>query len=267
MATMWSFVDERKVLGILLDNKKTININTYQKIIVYIKHLKELGKSKNEIRNELDNIMEQHYNGFVSTEWFNTLNSLVNKYTKPSYREFRKLEDIHITQEELKFIKSHQDVEIEKILFVMLVIAKSACKDKNNLWVNCESQEVFKLAKFKYKKGVDRMKQRGYAIHDMCKRGLLEVSKICDSIGIKIMFGQSNIYPDDMVLRIDEDNIEHMVMYYLQWRDGLPNCNICGIPFIKKSNRSKHCKKCADDLHRKQSKEWARKNRINCNEV
>lgn len=263
MAVIWSFVDERKVLERLLKNKRSININTHKNIIVYIKYLKECGKTKVEIRNELDKMMEEYYDNFILTEWFETLNSLVNKYTKPKHRDFNKIEDIRITQRELEFIKSHQDLGIEKIMFVLLVIAKASSKDKNNLWVNCDSQDMFKLAKFKYKRGEDRLKQRGYAIYDISQKGLLEVSKICDSTGIKVLYGDSSVNEDDMVLHIDEDNMNEMVMYYLQWRDGLPNCSKCGIPFIKKSNRTKYCNKCAKEVLKVQKRQWDRDNRLN----
>lgn len=261
MAIIWSFIDERKILDRLLKNKRNINVNTYQSIVVYIKYLKEMGKSKIEIRNELDNIMEEYYDGFISSDWFDVLNSLVNKYTKPKYRDFTQPDDIRITKKELEFIKSYQDIIIEKLMFVMLVIAKASSKDKSNLWLNCDSQDVFKLAKFKYKRSEDRLKQRGVAIYDMAQKGLLETSRICDSVAIKLLYGDSSINDDDMILHIDEENMEHMVMYYLQWRDGLPNCSICGIPFIKKSNRAINCTVCAKKKERERAKAGMRKSR------
>ena len=78
----WSFIDEEKILEELLVNPNTIAKDTNTKVKVLIKHYKREGLSKNEIRNELDNFLMEHFVGFVLADWDKKLKRWVNKYMK-----------------------------------------------------------------------------------------------------------------------------------------------------------------------------------------
>lgn len=248
---IWSFIDERRVLETLLKNKNSINTNTVQKLIVYIKHLKEIKKTKVEIRNELDVLMADKYIGFVMADWDSILRSLVNKYTKKENKEFKTLEDINIRQDELEFINKFQELELEKLLFVMLVIGKaSASKTKSNkegYWINCNSKDLFVLSKFKFKSKVDRFDQREYKLYDIREKGLIEVQNICDSTGMKLMYGKSEKDESGLNITIKEDNIDSLVFNYLRWRgEKIVECRECGK--LVESNAKKptiYCKTCS----------------------
>lgn len=252
---IWSFIDEKKMLEGLLKNKNGINTNTVQKLIVYIKHLKEIKKTKTEIRNEVDKIMAEKYVGFVMADWDSILKSLVNKYTKKENREFKTLTDINIRQDELEFINKFQDTELEKLLFVMLVVGKASAskmkEGKDNYWINCESKDLFTLAKYKFKGRTDRFSQREYKLYDIREKGLIDVQNICDSTGIKLLYGKREIDEQGLIIHINENNIDSLVLHYLKWRgENIIKCKECGVLIERIGNSNIiYCKNCAKKVN------------------
>lgn len=262
---IWNFIDERKILNKFLKNKNTLSESTYQKLIVYIKYLKEQGKNKIEIRNELDDLMHKYYPAFVFADWDNTLNSLVNKYIKPKYREFRQLKDIRISKQELEFIKSQNEAQTEKLLFILLVLAKGGIKeDKCELWVNIETRSLFKLAKYKLTTHGGVEAQRDIALYELGQKGLLSFPKYVTATGIKLNYGQSIVEDKDlaMKLNIDQDNIEDLVLEYLYYikDETIIKCENCG-KLVKTKNKkaktkAKYCEKCAKEIKNKQNNSY-----------
>lgn len=248
MAKISSFVDERKILDNFLKNKKNLNEDTYRKLIVYIKHLKEEGYNKPQIRNELDKLMEEYYIGFVMADWESELDKMVNKYTKPEYKQFKRINDINITYKELDFIKDYNNIEIEKLLFVMLVIAKSS--NSKELWVNCDDKDLFKLSNYKYDSHKPVVEQRGFLLHDLAQEGLIAFKKDCTSTSFKLLYGETTI-GEGLTLKIDEANIERIVMEYMNWR-GNPQgyCTICGKRIVSRAKKQPiYCSKCAKKVN------------------
>ena len=242
---IFNFINEKKVLDSLLKNKKTIKNNTYQKLVVYIKHLKSEGKTKAQVREELDCLMTNYYSGFVMADWDSLLQKITNKYTKAKYKEFRELKQINITNEELTFIKDKQDIEVEKLLFTLLVIAKVTSNGKS-LWVSCDSKDIFKMSKFKYDKNKSRFEQREFKIYDLSKRGLLSIKQVCDSTDIKLLYG-SLVQGEGLTLTIDEENSNSIIYEYLKWcgDKSIKSCENCGILIQENPNSKKNTKYCS----------------------
>lgn len=243
-----NFIDERKTLDNFLKDKTIINNDTYRTIMVYIKYLKEQGYNKPQIRNELDKLMEEYYIGFVLADWEDRLNKMVNKYTKPEFKQFKVVNDVNITYNELEYIKSRDDIEIEKLLFVMLVLAKSS--NSSDLWVNCDSKDLFKLSNYKYDSHSSLFKQREFLLHDLAQEGLISFKKDCTSISFKLLYGETAI-GEGLTLKIDETNIERIVMEYMNWR-GNPQgyCTICGKRIISRAKKQPiYCSKCAKKVN------------------
>ena len=105
---LWTLINERELgLKIEQDNSK-INENTNMALRCYIKYLKNDKKlNKTQIRNEIDRLMMESYKGFVMGDWDETLQSMVNKYSKKKYCEYKNYNnDVVIFKEELDFIKN-----------------------------------------------------------------------------------------------------------------------------------------------------------------
>lgn len=263
---MLTLIDEKEIAEKLIKNFKDINIDTYKKLQCYTKYLKnETKKTKNEIRNELDNVMLGYYTGFVMADWDKTLQSIVNKYTKPHNREYKKVKEVKIYKEELESIKkvgdtgSVKDIEIEKVLFVMLVLGKISGFQDGDLWVNAKSLDIFKMAKFKYKQKSDKQKiQREKLIYDLANykdSDVLSVVTFGKSTGIKLLFG---VECGEEVMAIDKNtDLENVIVKYLKWRkkEDYTYCTICGKEIIIKNSKDTSRKYC-DNCKKKKQLEW-----------
>lgn len=256
---LWSFVNEENIAQNLLKNKKGINTNTREKIISYIKYLKKEGKTKNQIRNELDDFMTKNYSGFIMGDWDDRLQKLVNKYSKKENCEYKKSKTIQITKKELEFISNIGDVggvkaiEIEKVLYCMLVLAKSTyLGEDRDIWCNYDSQDIFKLARFKYKKSsnIPYLVQRESLIYDLnnFKKNILELG----GKNIKLLYGEKQIKEDNVIISVDldENTAENMIVNYLNWRqlNEYTFCKVCGKEIKQTNNKQGYCVKCAKEV-------------------
>jgi predicted RNA-binding Zn-ribbon protein involved in translation (DUF1610 family) len=268
---LWSFVNEEKIAQDLLKNKKSINTNTREKIISYIKYLKKEGKTKNQIRNELDDFMTKNYNGFIMGDWDDRLQKLVNKYSKKENCEYKKSKTIIITKKELEFISNIGDVggvkaiEIEKVLYCMLVLAKSTyLGEDRDIWCNYDSQDIFKLARFKYKKSsnISYLVQRESLIYDLnnFKKNILELG----GKNIKLLYGEKQIKEDNTIISVDldEKTAENMIVNYLNWKqlNNYNYCKVCGKEIKQnKNNTVGYCNNCSKKIKRIQTNLCKRK--------
>lgn len=268
---LWSFTDEKQIAEELIKNKKKINENTNEKIVAYIKYLKQNKKSKRDIRNELDDLMVKNYKGFVMADWDSKLQRYVNKYSKQDNSKYRTSKIIQITKKELDFIKNIGDVggvksiEIEKVLYCMLVLAKSTYKgtEGEDYWCNYDSRDIFKLARFKYKqKSVIQFIQRESLIYD-----LDNFKKDVFSLGgknIKLLYGQKQIKEDDIIINVElnERTAENMIVDYLKWRnkEDYNFCEVCGKEIQQNNNTTVvYCINCAKKIKQIQTNLCKRK--------
>ena len=222
-----ALIDEEEILNGFLKDKRTVNTETYRKLIVYTKYLRQKGWSEANIRNEIDDLMGEYYIGFVMDDWDDTLRKIVSRYTKKDRVEFKKAKNkIHINYEELEFIKSQEDSE--------------------SLWVNCDRQILFTLSRYKFKRG-DRMEQRGSVIHDILMKGLIDRNRGVTSTGIKLLYGDNIDIKEGIDLELNYENIENIIVTYLDWRqkEDYHYCKRCGKEIKKgKTSPIKYCPSC-----------------------
>ena len=262
---MIKFINERELAEGLLNDKKLINDSTLPRIRAYIKLLKQKGMSKTDIRNEIDNLMLEYYSGFVMGDWDDNLRKMVNKYTKTKNCEFREVvEKVFITKEELNVITSigglsgFESIEIEKILFVMLVLAKA----NNGIWISYTSNDIFKLARFKYKARTDKQQiQREKLIYDLShftdgivEGNVINVTNFGKQPSIKLNFVSEE---GENVIEVDLKEIDNVILKYLNWRkkDGYNYCECCGKGIVSKAKKpTKYCNKCAKEVDKNKAK-------------
>ena len=261
---LWTLINERE-LGLEVYNDKTkINENTNIKLKCYIKYLKnDLNLNKIQIRNLVDELMMDHYDGFIMGDWDETLQYMTNKYTKKKYSDYHSYNDeIIIYEEELKVISEIgdlggvKDIEIEKVLFIMLILAKLNQSD----WVNYTSRDIFKLSKYKYKTKTDIQEiQREKLIYDLAhytNKDIFNVTNFGTSPSIKLLFIKDS-GNEQIKLKVDTNNIEIIILEYLKWRnkEGYSYCTRCGKGIISKGKKpKKYCSTCSKVVKNEQNR-------------
>ena len=267
---LWTLINERELGQKIEEDNSKINENTNVGLRCYIKYLKNDKKlNKTQIRNEIDRLMMENYKGFVMGDWDETLQGMVNKYSKKKYCEYKNYNnEVVLFKEELDFIKNVgglsgvKDIEIEKILFIMLVLAKSSGSE----WVNYSSRDIFKLSRFKYRQKSDiQSVQREKLIYDLAhytNGQILNVTNFGTSPSIKLLFCKDEGI-EEINIKIDIKSIENIVVEYLKWRnkENYTYCIECGKEIKIKSNRQQYCSKCFKILRKDYKKNKQREYR------
>ncbi len=267
---LWTLINERELGQKIEEDNSKINENTNVGLRCYIKYLKNDKKlNKTQIRNEIDRLMMENYKGFVMGDWDETLQGMVNKYSKKKYCEYKNYNnEVVLFKEELDFIKNVgglsgvKDIEIEKILFIMLVLAKSSGSE----WVNYSSRDIFKLSRFKYRQKSDiQSVQREKLIYDLAhytNGQILNVTNFGTSPSIKLLFCKDEGI-EEIKIKIDIKSIENIVVEYLKWRnkENYTYCIECGKEIKIKSNRQQYCSKCFKILRKDYKKNKQREYR------
>ena len=250
---LWSFINEKKMVEDLIKNNKIINNNPRDYIVAYIKYLKnEKNKSKIEIRNLLDDFLINNLSGFVVADWNDKLQRWVNKYSQSKYSGYKQGKEIKITKGELENIKEVgniskiNSIELEKILFIMLVLAKSTYIEGKDLWCNYPSKDIFKLARYKYKTRDNKNSlQREYLLYDL-KQETKDKYIEFGGENIKLLYGDNDT-EIELKLNLDENNVENVILEYLNWRklEGYYYCKECGKEIKNNNKNNKYCSKCS----------------------
>lgn len=242
-------MNEKEKVKQIIKNNEIDNKKPSRTIQLLIKYYYSQNMSKDQIRKQIEEFMQKNYQGFNSTRWQNSLDTMVKRYANDKY----KLIDINrvfVTQKELEKIKEINNIELEKLAFVLLVYAKTynQINENNNNWVKARKNVILKDAKIK-----GRNKQNKYKLFtELNKLKLINFADMINNTSIQVNY-IDNISKVEIEV---EDLQSNFISQYLTWRKGY--CIVCGKELDKKSNRSKYCSKCAKEIKLKQTRDIAR---------
>ena len=230
--------DEKKYAEYLLKNgyknKKRVCLDN----IILVKYFKYLGYSEEEIKNKLRELMKDFkylYNSNILEYEVKKAYSLGYKYNLV----FDKV--VNITQKEIDTINSIDDLELRKILFVLLVIWKF--RDKQKFMIS--NNNLKKLANVKCKNSVfwDYL----HKLHDL---GYLKAFVYKCKPYYKLYIEEGG----NVVLSIK--NYDDIISYYLSivYPEEYTYCAICDMPIKQTSNRRKYCSSCWKDKELKRQR-------------
>ena len=217
-----------------------------QDLTLVAKHYKAEGCSNSQIRKELIifcNKFNPEFNEVIHAGLINTALSNAEKYS------FRIPENVKITQKEMDIIQGLKDYKLEKITFILLVLAKYYKDNKvtkkkisgdvnKNYYTNAKFTEILRLAKVNISKA-----ERYYTMNLLYKLGIWEATyfgthriKCVRKTGAVVM---------EVDLDVDADKIvEQYTKYKKDNGFGLYICE-CGKEFIKTGRNQKYCDKCS----------------------
>jgi tRNA splicing endonuclease len=219
---------------------------TIQLLIKYYYNEKHMNKE--DIRTVIECYMQKNYKEFNSTKWQNSLDRAVQIYASNKYKLIN-INRVFITDDEFKEIEKLNDIELEKVAFVLLVYAKTynQINEQNNNWVRANKIDILKDAKNKSRNKINKYK----LFTDLNDKGYIDFAKKINNTNIQVKH-VNNLSP----VKIEINNLKNFISEYLKCKEGY--CIICGKPVKKKNNRIKYCKQCAKEIKQKQTREVAR---------
>lgn len=209
------------------------------------RYFKSIGMNSSKIREGLLEFCKKYNTGFNELLYEVNIRRAVESCKKYHMREHM---DIIITQEELNSIRTLSDYKQQKVLFVMLVIAKffklnpAAIEVReHDYYVNAKFAQIVKLAKV----NVDKA-ERNSILYALNSSGLIETNLFG---GYRITFVSEG---DTAITITDMDNMVAFFPFF---------CSKCGKQMDKKLPRHDMCKECYKEKRKENVKINVKKHR------
>lgn len=196
-----------------------------------------LHKNNNESYTSIVKWLEKHHDIFSEQTYSHVISDCIKKATK---RPFYHIERIKITKKEIETIASQENLRHEKILFVLLCMAKQqkVAYGFDNGLVSYKITDLFKTARVSVP-----VEERENILHELLKAGLIGLPMKNDT---KCLFVKFIDESDDIALELDEQDCGELAYAYLHFTDKakVSRCSKCG-KLIKQSQKyGSLCKGC-----------------------
>ena len=200
---------------------------------------------KDDIDNYVHTVewLKVHHNNFDESNYSNLISDAIKKAHK---YPFYNIENIKITQSELNIIASLNDLRAEKVLFVLLCMAKqqSASNGFTNGLVKYSLSELCKMARISVPSD-----EREYILYNIIQNKLLDYPKKNNTQCLIVNFIDND---SKMVLELNEARCKELAYEYLKWKNndqGYDHCQFCGKAIKQyKSHPRRFCRECVDAL-------------------
>ena len=214
--------------------------------------------SNNDNHNNVIEWIKSHYKYYIEGFEYCDINQIKNKIT---YKF--PINDLIIYQSELDKISSLENISYEKVLFVILCIAKLQRNvfDYKNGEYKIALTNIFNFARVHIKSS-----DRDSFIQRLLNKGYINAPHNVDS-DYKCVSFISDGNNDEEVLYIDENDFAELAYVYENWKNGgtgFTRCTCCRklIP-QSKTRPKKYCESCAKEVNKQKSKERTARYRKN----
>lgn len=187
--------------------------------------------------------LKSHHNNFDESNYSNLISDAIKKAHKYPFYD---IENIKITQSELNTIASLNDLRAEKVLFVLLCMAKQQriSNGFTNGLVKYSLSELCKMARISVP-----AEEREYVLYTIVQKECLGYPKKNNTQCLIVNFIDDS---SDVVLELNEVHCKELAYEYLKWKNnnnGYDRCEFCD-KVIKqyKSHPRRFCKECTEIL-------------------
>ena len=205
-------------------------------------HLYECGYDDKDNYGKTVEWMYANHNNFEESCYSKLIVDAIKKAHK---KPFFELDNIVITKSELEIISSLENLRAEKILFVLLCMAKHqrAVYGLTNGLVKYSLPDLCKMARISVP-----TEEREYILYDIIQRGYLGYPKKNDTSCLMVSFIDDN--SEDVVLTIDSADCNELAYVYLNWKNsgtGYGRCELCG-KLMRQSKKvpNRFCRECSE---------------------
>lgn len=206
----------------------------------------DLGYSKRETRRNVDRFVFQCGESSTAKRWSDKIEKAISLAQKNSAIQ---IDSIKITQPEIDIIKSIDGMQVQKLAFTLLCLAKywNIAYPFCDSWVSNKDNEVMRMANIH-----TSVRKQSQYFHMLMECGLVRPSKKIDNTSIRVLF----IEDGDVALEVTD--FRNLGYQYLMFCGDTKyfQCQNCGIISKKNKNaeaeesqvrgrRQKYCNDCA----------------------
>ena len=201
-----------------------------------------LHKNGDDSYSSIVKWLEKHHDIFSEQGYSKIISDCIKKAAK---RPFYHVDSVKITKSEMDVITSQNNLRHEKILFVLLCMAKvqKASYGFDNGLISYNITDVFKTARVSVP--VD---ERENILHKLLKLDLIGLPVKNDTKCLFVKFMDES--EEDIVLELNEQDCGELAYAYLRYtgKSKISRCSKCG-KLIKQSNKfGDMCKGCQDSV-------------------
>lgn len=199
-----------------------------------------LHKNSDDSYSSIVKWLEKHHDIFSEQGYSKIISDCIKKAAK---RPFYHVDSVKITKSEMDVITSQDNLRHEKVLFVLLCMAKmqQAAYGFDNGLISYNITDVFKTARVSVP--VD---EREDILHKLLKLDLIGLPVKNDTKCLFVKFMDE--FEEDVVLELNEQDCGELAYAYLRYtgKSKISRCSKCG-KFIKQSKKfGDMCKGCQD---------------------
>ena len=252
-------LNEEKYAKSIYDGQNEEEKSVISKIGYITRYLLNVeNESDDEIYKNSVEWMQKYHNNFEESCYSNLISDAINRAHK---QPFYNIDCIKITQSELDIISSLNNLRAEKVLFVLLCMAKqqSISMGFTNGLVKYSITDLCKMARISVP-----AEDREYILYNIIQHGFLNYPKKNNTKCLFVTFIDDIGEP---VLNLDEIDCKELAYVYLSWKNdgkGYTRCQKCNrLMKQSKTKPKKYCEECAKMVLTEQKRVWAEKNRKN----
>ncbi len=197
------------------------------------------NKSDDEIYKNSVEWMKKYHDNFEESCYSNLISDAIKRAHK---QPFYNIDNIKITQSELDIIFSLNNLRAEKVLFVLLCMAKqqSVSMGFTNGLVKYSITDLCKMARISVPS-----EEREYILYNIIQHGFLNYPKKNNTKCLFVTFIDDIGEP---ILNLDEVDCKELAYVYLSWKNnekGYGRCECCGrLMRQSKKNHKRFCEQC-----------------------
>ena len=196
-----------------------------------------MNKKADESYTSIVKWLEKHHEIFSEQTYSNVISDCIKKAAK---RPFYYIDAIKITKKEMEIIAAQDNLRHEKILFVLLCMAKQqkVAYGFDNGLVSYKITDLFKTARVSVP-----VEERENILHELLKAGLIGLPMKNDTKCLFVKFVDES---EDVALSLNEQDCGELAYAYLHFtgKAKVSRCSKCG-KLIKQSKKYGNlCKGC-----------------------
>lgn len=206
----------------------------------YLMHVKKINDNENY--NKTVDWMNEHHDNFDESCYSKLISDAIKKAHK---KPFFNIENIKITKNELNVISSLNDLRSEKVLFVLLCMAKQQREvyGFTNGLVKYSLPDLCKMARISVPTD-----DREYILYNIVQNGYLSYPNKNNTSCLMVNFIDDGEKESEFV--VNEIDCQELAYTYLNWKNnghGYTRCELCK-RFMKKSKKTinRYCRECAE---------------------
>jgi hypothetical protein len=256
-------LNEKEYIDKVLNNEIE-NDNLSDTVRTLVKYYVVKGNDKVDIADKIEVYLKDRLKEkYRVKKWESYISSVISSTfkTKRNYErsgktfQLNEINNVFVSDNELERIKLIENLNAEKIAFVLLVYGKinQIIGGDGKVGTYC-NREFFKDCGLSFSNAnrnlINHLKQLGYVTpSDNHQSSFVEIN-IAD---------EDSAYDEEDGINICE--FRDFVLLYEKWRGIRVDYCECGVPIRISSNRNKYCKECSKVKRREKQREWDRNNR------